>query len=297
MSVLSPSHLPVSQKSRSNKTDKRDAKRVLDVLRGHALAGGELPEVNVADPELRDHRELVRRRFQLGEELTRIKNRIHGLLKRHGVRKPSDLKTNWGRAHVDWLKSVAEGLGGFSGDHLLSLLREFEFYNEELKEADKLLSDLSQHDRSRSSYDRMISIKGVGMQTAMTFLVELGDPRRFPNRQCLASYLGLVPKSYESGEDDDRKGHISRMGPHRVRKLLNQAAWSLIRHNDYWHTWFYDRVQNKNDKKRMIVALMRKLAIILWHEATDGLEEFFGSGSYDDSFSDSASRVSVPRSA
>ena len=60
-------------------------------------------------------------------------------------------------------------------------------------------------------------------------LFELGDLERFPNRRCLASYAGLVPSSDESGEANDRKGHITHQGPSRLRRALCQAVQHWVR--------------------------------------------------------------------
>ena len=101
--------------------------------------------------------------------------------------------------------------------------------------------------------------------TAMVFLTELGDPNRFSNRGSLGKYTGLTPNRYASS-DVDHKGHISRMGPHRLRKVLNQAAWAHVQHEGPWARW-YAQVAERRGKKIAIVGLMRKLAIDLWHRA------------------------------
>jgi transposase len=96
--------------------------------------------------------------------------------------------------------------------------------------------------------------------------VELGDVRRFNNRRQVGSYLGLVPASYESGEASDRKGHITRLGPPRVRKVLNQAAWHLVRLDPHWRKR-YEGIAARGGAKTAIVAIMRKLGIELWQRA------------------------------
>ena len=70
---------------------------------------------------------------------------------------------------------------------------------------------------------------GVGTLTAMVFLTEMGDLARFHNRRQIGAYLGVVPSCWESGEERDRKGHITHQGPWRVRKVLCQAAWTALR--------------------------------------------------------------------
>lgn len=269
VSVLAPSHLPTNQKTRSNKTDKRDVLRILGVLRGHVMAGNELPEVWIPPVKLRDDREIVRQRLQAGEELTRIKNRIHGLLKRNGIKKPERVGKNWTKSHIFWLETQAQCTEPGCGAALFSLLRQLKFCLSEKGRLDKGLAELAGTPEYRDRVASVTRVRGVAILTAMTFLTELGDLSRFPNRRALASYLGLTPRSYESGEQDDRKGHISRMGPSRVRKVLNQAAWSIVRWEDEWKDWYFDHTQGgkKPLRKKMITAVMRRLGIWMWHQA------------------------------
>ena len=271
VSVLAPSHLPVSQKKRSFKTDKRDVIRILEVLRGHVLAGNDLPAVWIPSPELRDDREMVRRRLDLRERGAEVKNKIHGLLRRYGIKRPSSLKSLWTHKYVEWLRGIAAELEYGAATVLVSLLRELDFYLSESEVLEAELLKLAESARYAKPARALTRIKGVGVLTAMVFLTELGDMDRFGNRRQVSSYFGLVPRSYESGEQDDHKGHISRMGPARVRKVLNQAAWSLVRWDEAWGEWFKVRTagSNKDRRKKMITAVMRKLGVYMWHTAQD----------------------------
>ena len=65
---------------------------------------------------------------------------------------------------------------------------------------------------------------GVGVLTAMVYLTEMGDLKRFCNRRQVASYVGLVPSMMESCKSGERKGHITHQGSFRVRKVLCQAS-------------------------------------------------------------------------
>jgi len=268
--VLNPCDLPTSPKKRSEKTDQRDALKILDALRSWVLAGSRLPTVWIPPKALRDDRELVRRRLQLGEDLAQTKNRIHGFLKRNGHRRPEPLKTTWTKKYVRWLKDLVSQVPAGAGLELGSLLRELEFRLEELKKVNRELERMSGRDEYRVKVAALREIPGVGLLTAMVFLTELGDLRRFKNRRALANYLGLTPRSYESGEKDDRKGHISKLGPARVRKVLNQAAWALVRLDSYWRTWYEgDGRAPKQERKRRITAVMRRLGIWMWHWALE----------------------------
>jgi len=270
--VLAPSHLPVSRKSRSEKTDQKDVKRIMSVIRSHVLAGSDLPAVWKPDIELRDDREIVRQRLRLGEEITKVKNKIHGLLKRNGLRKPEGMK-NWTRSHLRWLEDTAADCGRGLGATLQSLVRELGFYVGEEVLVDKAVLELSGRERYGSRVKALRRVKGVGVLSAMVYLTELGDLGRFRNRKALGNYLGLTPRSYESGDDDDHKGHISRLGPSRVRKVLNQCAWAVVKWDGYWRDWFLARTEiaglsakkQKELRKKMITAVMRRLGIWLWH--------------------------------
>ncbi len=87
-------------------------------------------------------------------------------------------------------------------------------------------------------------------------------------------YLGLVPSSNESGKADDRKGHITRQGPGRVRSVLCQAAWSYVRF-DPDAAERYQRIVARNPKKKKIatVAMMRELAVLMWHRGREALAD------------------------
>ncbi|MFH0962590.1 MAG: IS110 family transposase [Planctomycetota bacterium] len=268
VTVVAPTEVERSVRHRRRKTDKEDARRLVKLVRSAVLAGGDLPAVWVPDKELRDEREIVRRRLQLGEELTRTKNRIHGLLRRWGVRRPKEIRTLWTEKHVAWLRELVGTLEEWASRTLASLLRQVEFLFEERDRLDADLSELAARPRYKGQVAKAQTVPGVGELTAMVFLTEMGDPQRFRNRREVGSWMGLTPRSYESGEATDRKGHISRLGPARVRKVLNQAAWALVRTSERAGRWFaYHTAGRNKGRKTMIVALMRKMGILLWHQA------------------------------
>jgi transposase len=152
-----------------------------------------------------------------------------------------------------------------------SLLRQIEKLEEEIWILDKEIEGLSKTDRYRLPAEALVvQIKGVGLLTAMVYLTEIGDMRRSNNRREIGSYLGLVPSSNESGEGSDRKGHITREGPARVRKVLCQATWARVA-LDEEEARVYQRIMKKNPKHKKIalVASMRRLGVLMWHIAWD----------------------------
>jgi transposase len=272
--VLAPTHLPHTAHGRKNKTDDKDAQMILDEVRGHILAGRKLPAVWVPDPQTRDDREVVRMRLELGEARTRIKNQIRTLAKRSKLTFPAWFTKSgeWSKRSLAWLVEAASGTAGNLAagvrTALASLLALYREFSRQLGDLDKAVVKLAGQERYAQVFRKLKLMPGVGTLTAMTFLTELGNLARFANRRQLAAYLGLAPAAFESGQRDDRKGHITRQGPARVRHLLCQAAWAALRTSEYWRA-MYDQVKRGSAKrsKIAIVAVMRRLAIAMWHTA------------------------------
>ena len=272
--VLAPTHLPHTAHRRKNKTDDKDALMILDEVRGHVLAGRKLPAVWVPDPQTRDDREMVRMRLGLGEARTRIKNQIRQLAKRSKLTLPVwfTKSGNWSKRSLTWLAEVAAGTTGSLAmgvrTALASLLAVYHEFSRQLGDLEKAVAKLACEDRYAQMFRKLKLMPGVGTLTAMTFLTELGNLARFANRRQLAAYLGLAPSAFESGQCDDRKGHITRQGPARVRHMLCQAAWAAQRASAEWRAT-YEKLKRGSAKrsKVAIVAVMRKLAIAMWHTA------------------------------
>jgi transposase len=270
--VLAPTKIVRSPRARSQKTDEKDALDLLELLRGHFLAGNRLPTVWVPDLQTRDDRTLVRSRLDLADKQSAVKKQIKGLLKRHGLARSEVLKRGWTRGYAAWLRVVAgdERLSIALRGTLTSLLRQVEFLEQEMKRLDQALEELAFESRYARQVAQLTKLKGVGILTALVFLTEMGALSRFTNRRQLSAYLGLAPCSYESGERSDRKGHITRQGSARVRRVLCQAAWSRVR-SDGLAQEAYDRLLEKNPKRKKIalVAAMRRLAVLMWHRGRE----------------------------
>lgn len=264
--VVAPSKMPRSAHSRKRKTDERDAQAILDALRSYILAGVALPSIWIPSRQARDDRELVRRRLSVAEEASATKTRVRWLLKQHGIEGAA--AEPWTLAYWIWLESLIAGtLNGGAGASLASLMRQLKWRQQERDLLDEQVVALSLTDRYTAQVSALCRHKGVGVLTAMVFLTELGDMRRFKNRRQVGSFLGLTPACHESGENSDHKGHITHQGPSRVRKVLCQAVWSRLRVEPSERE-SYDRLvaRNPRNKKVAVVARMRVMAIRLWHD-------------------------------
>lgn len=268
--VLSPTHLPKSAKRSKQKTDVKDAQMLLEQVRGFVLAGNELPVVWTPPQRLRDDRELVRARVDAADEITRVKLQVLSMLKRRGIVKPRWYTSRWSKRFVTWLREeVVASLDPVVAPVLEKLIARYELFHGEQTKLDKAIRKLSCADRYRVPCQELRKLPGVGLLSAMTFLTEMGDWNRFHNRREVAAYLGLCPSSFETGgPGKDRKGRITRQGPSRLRKMLCQAAWvSLIHCPEAKRA--YHRIKQGQSKrtKKALVAVMRRLAIKMWHRA------------------------------
>lgn len=267
--ILAPTKMPKSLRDRKRKDDRVDAQKIFELLKGHVLAGNALPDIWIPDHQTRDDREIVRSRLDVGKKLTAVKTQVQTLLKRNHVKRPEAVRRCWRTLHYKWLEEVELRPGARIA--LSSLLRQIRSLEQEIKELDKEIEELSQTERYRLAAEALVvQIKGVGLLTAMVFLTEIGDMRRFNNRRQVGSYLGLAPTCRESGEETDRKGHISREGSARMRKILCQAAWVRTIYDEE-EARVYARIAGRNPKhkKIAIVACMRRLGILMWHLAKD----------------------------
>ena len=266
--VLAPTKMEKSVEQRKHKTDDRDAEDLVEKLRGHVLAGNRLPTVWIPDHQTRDDRELIRTRLELTEKETQVKSQIRMLLKRHGIEKPSGQRAGWTLAYGKWLDALTESetLGWGTRQALSSLLRQLRAIEAEFERVEESVKQLAAEARHKPFVEELTQEQGVGLLTAMVYRTEIGHAGRFRRGRQVGKFVGLTPTSHESGEQNDRKGHISRQGPPRLRKILCQASWVHVCHDAAAKRRFQQLVaRNPKRKKIAIVAVMRRLAVRLWH--------------------------------
>jgi transposase len=109
--------------------------------------------------------------------------------------------------------------------------------------------------------------------TALSFKAGVDDPSRFKSSRTVAAHFGLTPRRFQSGESDN-PGHISRAGDRDVRAALYVAAHSLLTRNEQWSSlkaWGM-RLAKTRGHRRAVIAVARKLAIILHRMWIDGTQ-------------------------
>jgi len=264
--VLAPTKIARPAGGQKQKADPRDAEHLLELLRAHLLAGNSLPAIWVPDQQTLEDREVVRGRLEVAKKLGRVRSQVASLMARWDVTRPGSVGGSWTRSWCRWAEELAQSiLPPGPGQWLLSLLRQAAFLQQERARLDTLIAQLSLQDRYRQPVRALTSRCGIGLLVAMVFLTELGDLSRFSNRRQIAAYVGLVPSSHDSGERE-RKGHITRQGSFRVRKVLCQAAWVALRHSAQVQKAYARIAQGPGKRHKIaIVALMRRLAVWMWH--------------------------------
>ena len=120
---------------------------------------------------------------------------------------------------------------------------------------------------------RLMTVPGVGPVVALTYRATVDVPARFRNSKAVGAVFGLTPSKYQSGEID-RTGAISRCGDDMMRVMLYEAAQSMLVHSTKW-SWLKAwamQIAKRRGMKKAIVALARRLAVIMHRIWVDGTE-------------------------
>jgi transposase len=259
--VVSPSDTGIRQ-ARA-KTDRLDARALAKLL-----WAGELDGVWTPDERIRAMRRRLSRRAQLVRARSRTKNEIHAVLMRCLKDRPpaSDLFGVKGRR---WL--AAQQLAVCERESVDSALRQIDFLDTEIAAVDRLIAAEA---LSWPEVKRLMTVPGVNVTVAATFMAAVGDIRRFGDRRKLTAYLGLDPRVRQSGVGPATHGHISKQGSNSARHALVEACWSTVRQPGPIAA-FYARVKARRGHSIAIAASARKLACLFWCLLTRGEDYAF----------------------
>jgi transposase len=214
--VAAPSLVPKKPSDRV-KTNRRDAIALARLLRA-----GELTPVWVPDTAHEAMRDLVRARTAAVKDAGLKKRQVSAFLLRHSRIFPR--KKNWGARYRGWLETQ-----GFEHPADQIVLQEsiesVRIAEERLARLERAIEEFLPTWSLAPLVEALQALRGVDLVTAVTFVVEVGDIRRFGNPRQLMGYLGLVPGERSTGETV-RRGSITKMGNARVRHLLVESAWT-----------------------------------------------------------------------
>ncbi|CAD7339316.1 IS110 family transposase [Sphingomonadales bacterium 56] len=266
--VVETRHMRSSLSAMRNKTDRNDAHGIAQMMRM-----GWFRAVHIKTEETQRLKTFLANRRLLKRKLIDLQNHIRGALRTYG------------------LKVGTVGAGQFDtrvrelitdSDYMLHTMIEsmLEVRTVLFESFQKLHRILLLIVRNDPVCVRFMTVPGVGPVTALSFKVTIDDPYRFTRSRTVGAHLGLTPRRYQSGTSVDWGGRISRMGDVDMRGALCEAAACLILRVKRYSTlkaWAM-RIVKRSSKMCAIVALARKLAVILHRLWIDGTEYDWNKG-------------------
>jgi transposase len=274
--VMDPASIEVNRRKRRAKTDRIDAGKLLSTLiRWHEGEADVWSVVSVPSEADEDGQRLGRELRILRGEQTRHGNRIKGFLIGVGI-------------HLDQVdRDLAERLDSmrmYNGQPLpghlhQQVLREFlrmQLVNEQIRDLEKQRAEAIRHAQDDPQVEmvrRLLKIRGIGANSSWMFVKEAFGWRAFANRRQVGAFWGLAPTPYNSGNEEREQG-ISKAGNRHLRSMAIEIAWCWLRFqpDSRLTRWYQKRFARGSKRQRRvgIVALARKLMIVLWRYLKEG---------------------------
>lgn len=277
--VFDPASFLMPRRGRRAKTDRLDAEGMMRTLRTWLSGDREVArDVQIPSVEQEDAKRIERERKYLVEERISIVGRIKGLLALHGIWLSGKRVGKGLRERLDTMRTGdGRPLAPFLRREIERMLRRYDFVSQQIEEvvADRkeALADNSGRFPQAEKVRRLMTLDAVGETTATVLVAEVYH-RWFETRRHVASFVGLAPSPYRSGDTDRDRG-ISKAGTKLARQTLVELAWFWLRYqpNSWLSLWWHERFGDKGMRGRKvgIVALARKLAIALWRFVEEGL--------------------------
>ena len=253
-------HMRAMLKAQINKTDRNDARGIAQMMRV-----GLYRPVHVKTLRSQKLRVLLTHRKLLQSKAIAIENDLRATLRNFGL-KVGTIGTVKFEARI---RELVENLPDMAAlvEPLLIVRR---VVREQLGILHhRLLAIVRDDDVCR----RLMTTPGVGPVIALTYRVTVDVPARFRNSKAVGAVFGLTPSKYQSGEND-RTGAISRCGDEMMRMMLYEAAQSMLVRSTKW-SWLKAwamKIARHRGMKKAIVALARRLAVIMHRIWVDGTE-------------------------
>jgi len=214
-----------------------------------------VPPVHVPSIDVRAWRSLIMLRQRVLTLVVRCKNQIRGVLREHDI---VGAKWLWSKKQLAWLESLE--LHPVAKLRLELAVGEFKSLQEKIKRIER---ELQKYADVHPAVKLLMTIPGVGIRTAETFVAWVDDIGRFRNNRQLGSYFGLVP-CQDASADKNRLGHITRDGPPVMRKLICEATWTAIKRCDVFNAFFERVVGGKHERRKIaLVATMHRMIKVM----------------------------------
>jgi len=242
-----------------NKTDRNDARGIAQMMRV-----GLFKPVHVKTLVAQEQRMLTSRKL-LQRKLLDVESDLRGTLRNFGLR----VGVVSGSRYEARVRELVEGFPGLAAiaEPLLNVRRVM---RQQFAVLHKMLLDTVRGD---PVCRRLMTAPGVGAVVALTYRATVDQPQRFVHSRAVGAHVGLTPKRYQSGEID-YDGGVSKCGDAQLRTMLYEAAHSLLTRSRKW-SWLKAwgmRVAQRRGIRRAIVAVARRLAVVLHRMWVDGSE-------------------------
>ncbi len=241
------------------KTDRKDARLIAEAMRV-----GFYRAVHVKSRESQELRLLLRNRWTLQHKRHDIENEVRGTLKGFGIKLGRVGKGKFGARVCGCLAAEAGRLLDLI-EPMLGAREALLFHERDLDR--RVVSEARKHEACQN----FMTTPGIGPVSALGYMTGVDDPTRFAKSRNVGAHFGLTSRLYQSGEIE-RSGRISKCGDAMVRSLLYEAALSLLTRSKKWcalKAWGL-RVAKRRGMKRAVVAVARRLAVILHRMWLDG---------------------------
>lgn len=257
--VADPNFGPMyATRSRRTKSDKRDARALMEACRLGAYRKAH---------RVSDERRHVRAELAVRDALVRTRTRYLGLAK--SMVRRDGLRVANSDAKYAAVRMAALDLGDTLQAELDPLFTVLTPLNEQIRMADARIAAIGESD---PEVKLLMSVPCIGPVTATAVVATVDDIKRFTSAHQFEAFLGLVPSEHSSGEKR-RIGSITKAGNVRVRYLLVEAAWRVMRSAKPEVAALRDWAQNvaeRRGKKIAVVALARRIAGVLYAVWRDG---------------------------
>ena len=252
--VVNPADIPTTNKEKVQKDDKRDSRKI-----AKSLCNGDLTPIYVSTTKTLEDRGLLRARATLIKDLTRYKNRIKSFLYFHRIAYPVMFQksgTHWTNRFILWLKEL-NLVESSASQTLLAFITQSVNLRSAILDITRAIRALSKSKPYKKKVDLLMSIPGVGMLSAMTFLTEIETINRFETFDKLCGFIGLIPSTNSSGEKEI-SGKITSRGHSILRSTLIECAWVTARLDPNMLRCYHDYCKRMEPNKA-IIRIARKL--------------------------------------
>jgi transposase len=257
--IAPPAMIPEAPGKKKVKTDRRDAVKLIQAFESDSFR-----PVVVPDAEQRACRQLVRERERIKKDASRIKNRIHGLIKFHGLdyTETKLWSAQWREALIKQAKEKDD-----TGHIQFVLKTQFKMLESALKlqaATEKRLCKFMSEGKKKELMRTLTRQTGIGPVTAAVIATEVADFRAFDNSDAFASYTGLVSGARGTGKVM-HLGPITKVGNRRLRWAFVESAWTWVRYDKEAKQRF-ELLKARRGARRAIVAMARRLAVVVYHQ-------------------------------